>query len=59
LLLEEDFKYDVYGNLVEEDVTQNSTTTTTRYAVDAWNPAKAGALGVSGFDVWAELNGSN
>ncbi len=29
------------------------TTTTTRYAYDMWNPAKAGATGTSGSDIWA------
>ena len=34
------------------------TTTTTEYAVDGWNPAKAGSTGNSAFDVWAVMNGS-
>jgi YD repeat-containing protein len=59
LELEEDFKYDVYGNLVEKDVVQGGNTVTTRYALDGWDPAKADATGLSGFSTWAELNGNN
>ncbi len=35
-----------------------STTTTTRYAVDGWNPAKMDATGTANFDVWAVFNAS-
>jgi RHS repeat-associated protein len=52
------YKYDVFGNLLEEDVTVSGTTTT-RYAYDMWDPAKAGATGTSGSDVWAVMNGSS
>jgi hypothetical protein len=57
------YEYDVFGNLIEEQVTPYTsgvagTTTTTEYAVDGWNPAKAGSTGNSAFDVWAVMNGS-
>ena len=29
------------------------------YALDGWNPAKAGATGQSGWDTWALLDGNN
>jgi RHS repeat-associated protein len=35
------------------DTTVGLTTTITRYAYDMWNPAKAGATGTSGSDIWA------
>jgi hypothetical protein len=35
------------------DVTVGMTTTTTRYAYDMWNPAKAGATGTANSDIWA------
>jgi hypothetical protein len=41
------YKYDAFGNRIEKDVTTYSggtgTPTTTRFAYDGWNPAKAGA----------------
>ena len=43
------YEYDIFGQLVAEDVNG----TTTKYAVDGWNPAKMGATGTSNFDVWA------
>jgi RHS repeat-associated protein len=53
------YKYDVFGNRVETDVYKPSTgTVTTKFAYDGWNPAKAGATGTSGFDVWGEMNTS-
>ena len=53
-----DFKYDINGLLIEEDVTISGTTTTTRYNYDGWNPAKAGAIGTSGYDVWGVFTGA-
>ena len=38
-------EYDVFGLLIEEVVTVGCTTTTTRYAYDGWNPAKAARPG--------------
>ncbi len=61
LLEEVDYKYDAWGNLVERDLypTGSGTPTVTRYAVDGWNPALAGATGNANFNVWADLDGSN
>jgi hypothetical protein len=50
------YDYDIFGLLIEEDVTVGATTTVTRFAYDGWNPAKAGATGTSGYDVWADFN---
>ena len=43
----------MFGNRTEVDVTVGATTTTTRYAYDMWNPAKAGATGTANSDIWA------
>ncbi|HZZ81454.1 MAG TPA: hypothetical protein VFE62_23330, partial [Gemmataceae bacterium] len=51
-------QYDIFGNRIEKDVTTTGTAVT-RYAYDMWNPAKAGAMGTSGSDIWAVLNGSS
>jgi RHS repeat-associated protein len=59
LVLEADYKYDVYGNRIEQDVTQSGATTVQRYALDGWNPAKSNPVGNEDFDVWADLDGSN
>jgi RHS repeat-associated protein len=45
--------------MVEEDVIQGSTSTTSRYAYDDWNRAKAGAIGNAGHAVWAVMNSGN
>jgi hypothetical protein len=44
-------QYDVFGNLLQEQVTVGCTTVTTRYAYDGWNPAKAGATGTANSDI--------
>jgi RHS repeat-associated protein len=58
-----DFRYDALGNMTEEDVTVSSggspTVTGTKYVIDAWNPAKSGAIGLSGTDVIADLRASD
>ncbi len=61
LLEEVDYKYDVWGNLVETDSypTGSGSPNVTRYAVDGWNPALKGATGNANFNVWADLDGSN
>ena len=53
------YKYDVYGNRIEKDVTTGSVTTVQRYAYDGWNPAQPSAVGTENFGVWADLTGSN
>ena len=54
---EVDYKYDVFGNRVETDVTISGTTTVTKFAIDGWNPAKSNPVGNEDYDVWADLNG--
>jgi RHS repeat-associated protein len=58
---EVDMELDAFGNRIEEDVYAGGMgpPTTTRFAYDGWNPHKAGAIGTSGFDVWADLNGDS
>jgi RHS repeat-associated protein len=58
LVLTANYKYDIFGNRAEKSVIAGGTTTT-RYAYDMWNPAKAGSLGTSGSDIWAVMNGSS
>ncbi len=57
---EVDYAYDAFGNRLEQDVTSYAggtpATTVTRFALDGWDPAKAGATGNSGWDVWADLD---
>ena len=57
------YKYDAFGDMTEEDVTtcsgMTATTTGTKYVIDAWNPAKSGAIGLSGTDVIADLRASD
>src|SRR5437879_190679 len=48
--------YDVFGNQVEEDVSQSGTTTVTKYAQQVVGLA-GGWQGMS--QTWADLNGSN
>jgi hypothetical protein len=58
---EVDFKYDVFGNRIEKDVTQSGTTTVERYALD-WTAGGSPATGVTtdntSWNVVADLNGS-
>jgi RHS repeat-associated protein len=56
---EVDFKYDWFGNRVQKDVIVGGTTTTQRFALDGWDPAKSAGQGTSNWDVWADLDGSN
>ena len=49
------YQYDLFGSCKEVEVTVGATTTTTRYAYDMWNPAKAGATGTANSDIWATL----
>ena len=60
--VQEDFKYDVYGNRVEQDLWSSGPATSsevvTKFAVDGWNPAKGTPVGNENFDVWADLTGT-
>ena len=53
------YKYDVFGNRIEQDVTVGATTTVQRYAIDGWNPAKSSPVGNEDYNVWADLDGSS
>jgi RHS repeat-associated protein len=60
--LEEDYKYDPFGNRVEVDdypTGPGGSENITRFAYDGWDPAKSGGIGLSNFDVWADLDGQN
>jgi RHS repeat-associated protein len=59
LISESVYKYDAFGNRIEQDVTVCDVTTVQRYALDGWDPAKAGGVGNDNWDVWADLNCSN
>ncbi len=48
------YEYDAFGNRVQESVTAGGVTTVTQFAYDGWNPVKVGAVGTSGFDVYAQ-----
>lgn len=50
------YYYDVFGQLIQTQAIAGATTTTTRYAEDAFNPAKMDGTGTSDFDVWAVFN---
>jgi len=51
------YKYDVFGNRIEKDVSYaGQATQTTKFALDGWNPALAGNIGNTAFNVWADLN---
>jgi YD repeat-containing protein len=61
LALEIDYKYDDFGNRVEQDLIQGGTTTTTRFAYDGWQSGgtPAGGTDSAAWNVWAGLDGSN
>ena len=51
------YAYDAWGNLVSRDGWDGAATTSARYGVDGWDPAKPGAVGNKAFDVWVDLDG--
>ncbi len=53
------YVYDAFGNRIENDTWDGTTTTTQRYGMDGWNPAKPSAVGNENFDTWAQLDGTN
>jgi RHS repeat-associated protein len=48
--------YDAFGNLISKTVQTQTSTTSTEYAVDGWNPANRGGMGLSNYIVWAVLD---
>jgi RHS repeat-associated protein len=62
LLSRVDYKYDPCCNRLQKAVDSNGdgvVDTTQRFALDGWNPAKAGSTGTAGWDVWADLDGNS
>jgi RHS repeat-associated protein len=53
------YVYDAFGNRIERDYWDGSTTTVERYGVDGWDPAKSMPVGNENFDTWVDLDGSN
>src|ERR1019366_607371 len=62
IVLDADYKYDAFGNRIASIVTVGSVspvTTTTRYAMNGWNPATPASAGNENFSVYADLDGSS
>src|SRR6266481_4257777 len=63
LAKEVDFKYDAFGNRLEQDLTTYvdtvGTTVVTRFGYDGWNPSKPTPVGNENWDVWVDLNAQN
>jgi len=53
------YVYDAFGSRIERDAWDGTTTTTERYGLDGWDPAKPSPVGNENFDTYVELNGSN
>lgn len=53
------YSYDAFGDRIERDAWDGTTTTTERYALDGWDTAKPTPVGNEDFDTWAVLDGSN
>jgi hypothetical protein len=53
------FIYDAYGNQVERQAYDGSTSSIQRYVYDGWDTNKSGAIGTENFDQTFELNGAN
>jgi hypothetical protein len=54
-----DFKYDVFGDRIDQEVTANSTTTATHFAYDRFPSPGTPGEGWGEADAWADLSGSN
>jgi YD repeat-containing protein len=53
------YVYDAFGNRIERDYWNGSTTAVERYGLDGWDAAKPPPVGTENFDAWAVLNGSS
>ena len=51
--------YDAFGNRIEDDYWNGTSTTVTRFGMDGWDPALPAATGTDNFNTWADLNSSN
>ena len=61
LQAEVDYKYDVWGNLIERDADDNGdgvVDDTAQYVLDGWDPARGSPTGLENYDVLADLDGS-
>jgi RHS repeat-associated protein len=55
-----DYKYDAFGEEIERDVIPLvGPVTTTKFAVNGWNPATPGGTGNENFSTWAVLTAAN
>jgi len=50
------YEYDAFGNRIEQSVVTAGGTTTTKSAMDGWDPALKGSAGTSNWNVWADLS---
>ncbi len=55
------YKYDVFGNRLEQDYFEIplATTQVQRYAYDGWDPATPAGSGTENFSIWADLNATS
>jgi RHS repeat-associated protein len=53
------YSYDALGHRVGRVAWDGATTTTERYGIDAWDPAKPAAVGTEDADAWVDLDGTN
>ena len=54
------YVYDAFGNRIERDGWDGSTSTVERYGLDGWDPAKlANRVGNENFESWADLDSNN
>ena len=55
-----DYKYDAFGEEIEQDVTPaGGSTTATKFAYNGWNSNMPAGTGNANFQQWAILNGDN
>ncbi len=53
------YSYDAFGVQITRQSWEGSTTTTTHYGRDGWDPAKPAAIGNEQFDAWVALDATN
>ena len=55
-----DYKYDAFGEEIEQDVTPaGGSATATKFAYNGWNSGMPAGTGNANFQQWAILNGDN
>jgi len=59
LVLDADYKYDVFGNRTEKSVDPDgagaSAAVVSKFAYDQWNPAKPSPIGTENADIWGDF----